>query len=83
MAMLVYQRVNGSLMGKPIVSAPQFSPCQGSDEYLITSGQVQRGQGADPELEEKIHRKPLEICYIAIEDVPFIDGLPIRNGDFL
>ena len=56
--------------------APQFSPCQGRDEYLITSGQVQRGQGADPELEEKIQRKPLVICYIAIEDVPFIDGLP-------
>ena len=36
-------------------------PCQGSDEYLITSGQVQRGQGADPELDEKIQSKPLEI----------------------
>ena len=24
---------------------------------------------------------PLVICYIAIENGPFIDGLPIKNGD--
>jgi hypothetical protein len=26
---------------------------------------------------------PLVICYIAIENGPFIDGLPIEDGDFL
>ena len=25
---------------------------------------------------------PLVICYIAMEHGPFIDGLPIKNGDF-
>ena len=26
---------------------------------------------------------PLVICYIAIENTPFIVDLPIQNGDFL
>ena len=25
---------------------------------------------------------PLVICYIAMENGPFIDGLPIKDGDF-
>ena len=25
---------------------------------------------------------PLGICYIAIENIPFIVDLPIKNGDF-